>query len=264
MNATTLAERSAHLEWVPLSKMRINPAAQREFNPGWASDILTNFDIDKLQFPTVSLRDGEYFVCDGQHSVWAYKMWLGDWEGQKLQCMVHHGLTEPQEADLFLSLNNKRAVNAIAKFKAAVTAGWADECDIDRVVRANGAVVSTNRSLPGAISAVASLRAVYRNGPATLGSTIRVIRDSYGDAGYEAAIIRGVGAVINRYPAIDLDRLVTNLGKASGGSKGLLNMARAVRENVGGGLNDGVSVAVVRIYNRGRGGKKLPTWEIEA
>ncbi len=254
------ATRGAHLEWVDLNKMRVNPTAQREFSEPWGDAILKKFDIDKLQFPTVNLRDGWYYVIDGQHSVYAYKMWLGSWEDQKIQCMVHKGLTEAEEAEMFLSLNNKRAVSVFDKFRVGVHAGRIEECDIDRIVRANGCIVTRNRANPGAISCVSALRAVYRDcGPEILGATVRIIRDAYGDAGYEAPIVRGIGAILNRFPMIDRVRLQLSLHDAHAGSKGLLNSAAQIRKQVGGTQVDSVAAAAVKIYNRSRG-SKLPTW----
>lgn len=254
------ATRGAHLEWVDLNKVRINPTAQREFSEPWALSILKKFDIDKLQYPTVNLRDGWYYVIDGQHSVWAYKMWLGSWDDQKIQCMVHKGLSEAEEAELFLSLNNKKAVSVFDKFRVGVHAERAEECDIDRIVRANGCVITRNRSATGAISCVGALRAVYRDGgPEVLGATIRTIRDAYGDAGYEAAIVRGLASVLNRFPTIDRARFQAALHDAHAGSKGLLNTAAAIRKQVGGTQVDSVAAAAVKVYNRSKG-TKLPTW----
>lgn len=258
------ATRGGHLEWVPLDQIHINAAAQREFSEPWALHILKSFDIDKLQYPTVNLRDGVYYVVDGQHSLWAYKMWLGSWEDQKIQCMVHKGLTEAQEAELFLSLNNKKSVSVFDKFRVGVNAGRPEECDIDRIVRANQCVITRNRSQSGAISAVGALRTIYRDhGAEVLGATVRIIRDAYGDAGYEAPILRGVAAVLNRFPALDRVRLQLALHDAHAGSKGLLNSAAAIRKNVGGTQVDAVAQAIVKIYNRSKG-SKLPTWEVAA
>lgn len=263
-NVTSLspkATRGAHLEWVPLDKIRVNATAQREFSEPWGLHILQHFDIDKLQYPTVNLRDGVYYAVDGQHSIWAYQMWLGSWDDQKIQCMVHKGLTEAQEAELFLSLNNKRAVTSFDRFRVGVAAGRAEECDIDRIVRAAGCVITRNRSQPGAITAVAALRAIYRDqGAEVLGATVRIIRDAYGDAGYEAAILRGLGTVLGRFPALDRVRLQIALHDAHAGSKGLLNSAALIRRGIGGTQVDAVGQAVVKIYNRSKG-SKLPAWE---
>lgn len=253
------AQRGAHLEWVPLAKISVNERAQREFREPWAESILAHFDIDKLQFPTVNLREGRFYVIDGQHSIWAYKMWLGCWDDQKVQCLVHRGLTEEQEAELFLSLNNKKTIPVFEKFRVAVTAGRGNEADIDRIVRANGCKVSQNRSQPGAIGAVTALQAVYRDqGGEILGAVVRTIRDAYGDAGYDASVLRGIGLVIGRYPMLDRPRLTVALHDAAGGVKGLLNKAYVSQQRTGGSKAESVAQAVVDTYNRSRGPKLIP------
>src|SRR5262249_61491582 len=48
------------------------------------------------------------------------------------------GLTEAQEAEVFLKLNDTLPVRAFAKFKVSVQAGRDAEADVDRIVRALG------------------------------------------------------------------------------------------------------------------------------
>lgn len=253
-------KRSGSVQWVPLSDLRVNDRAQREFNESWARSILANFDPDKMQYPVVNHRAGHYYIADGQHSVWANKMWLGSWSDQKIECIVHEGLTEEQEAELFLSLNNKRTVGPFEKFRAAVTAGRPDEVNIEAVVQAQGCKVSRNRSQPGAIAAVASLQKIYRDyGPVILGETVGLIRDCYGDAGYEASILVGLASVLDRYPSLHVPRLQIALHDAAGGSKGLLNSARMMQAQVAGTMANAVAASVVNIYNRSKG-SKLPSW----
>ena len=261
---TQKATRGAHLQWVPLADIVVNERAQREFRQQWAESILSHFDIDKLQFPTVSLRDGRYYVVDGQHSLWAYKMWLGSWEDQKIQCMVHKGLSEEQEAELFLSLNNKKPIPVFDRFRVAVAAGRYEECDIDRIVRASGCKISQNKSITGAISAVSALTSVYRDqGAEVLGAMIRTIRDAFGDAAYESAIMRGIGLVLGRYPTIDRARFTVALHDVHAGSKGILNAAHVLRQQAGGSQAESVAAACVNVYNRSKG-PKLPSWWVAA
>ena len=253
-------QRGAHLRWVRLGDIHINPRAQREFNAPWAAEILANWDLDKFQVPTVNIRDGKVWMVDGQHGTWGYRKWSGDDEDQQIQVWAHEGLTEEQEAELFLSLNHKKNVGPLAKFRAAVTAGRPVETDIDRIVRAQGCFV-TAQKMSGAIRAVAALSHIYQaQGAATLARTIATIRDAYGDEGYEKDILRGVALVIDRYSDMDHDRLLDRLRKSQGGSKGLLNRANVLRAMYGTEKAQCVAAAVVDTYNQGRGGRKVATW----
>ena len=258
--STAKPARQSHLQWVAADDLRTNPVAQREFRPTWAEEILAKFDLDKFQVPHVNRRaDGALYIMEGQHGTWAYREFFG--EGQQIQVWLYDGLTEQEEAEFFLSLNNKKAVDAMAKFKVGVTAGREVECDIDRIVRANHCHVSREK-IPGAIRSVTALQFVYRGqGPRILGEVIRTIATAYGDEGFEAEIVKGLGLVLGRYPDIDTKHLITKMRSAQGGSKGLINRANALRLSTGQQKSQCVAGAIVEVYNRGKRGRAaLPSW----
>lgn len=260
--------REARLRDVPLDLMQVNPAAQREFRQAWADEILGEFDIDSMQTPHANHRDGLWWIMDGQHSIAALKLWLGDWKGQRLQCWTYEGLSEEQEADKFLRLNFKKTVPPIPKFRAAVTAGRPDASDINRIVLAHGCKVTSDR-VEGAIRAVAKLESIYqRSGAATLGRTLRIIRDAYGDYGLEAPIIDGIGLLCQRYNGeLNDDWAVSKLSNAHGGVAGLTNKANVIRQATGLKVGECHAIAAVEIINSGsgKGGpQKLPRWRGEA
>lgn len=258
--ATTRPARQAHLQWVKADDINVNPVAQREFRPAWAHAILEQFDLDKFQVPHVNKRaDGSLYVMEGQHSLWAYKQWAG--EGQQVQVWLYDGLSEQEEAEFFLSLNNKKSVDAMAKFKAAVTAGREVECDVDRIVRANGCSVSSAKG-ESSISAVSALTTVYqRFGPKVLAQTLRVIRESFVDGGFERPVLLGVAMVLARYgDTIDIDRLISKLSGIRNGWKGLVQRTNNIKAAQGVTQTDAAAAAVVEFYNGGRGGVKLMSW----
>lgn len=254
-------EREAVLRWIPLDQIRVSSTAQRDLNQARVDRILANLDLEQIGVLTVNERDGSYYCIDGQHRHVALTLFFADEPDIKIQCWTYFGLTEDQEAEKFLKLNDTLTVNAFAKFRVGVTAGRAEETDIDRIVRANGSVVSQD-SLPGAIGAVGTLRTIYsRMGGPTLGHTIRVIRDAYGDPGFESYVLHGVALVLDRYGAeVDDVALIARLGKASGGVKGLLQRAETYRLQTGNLKTHCVAAAVVDTYNRGKGGRKLTSW----
>lgn len=259
MAKSTKPSRQSALRWVNADDLRVNPVTQREFRPAWAEKILSEFDIDKYQVPHVNKReDGTHYIMEGQHSTWAYRQYVG--EGQKVQVWLYDGLTEQEEAEFFLSLNTKKAVDSMAKFKVGVTAGREVESDIDRIVRANGATVG-NTGAPNSISAVGALTTIYnRHGGKVLGQTLRVIRDSFTDGGYERPVLLGIAMVLARYPDVDNTRMVTKLAALRNGWKGLVQKTSIIKEQMGVTQPEAAAAAVVEIYNSGKGGKKLPTW----
>lgn len=252
-------EREARLRWVRLEDMRVSPLAQRDLNQSRVNKIAADFDLEQIGTPTVNERQGHFYVIDGQHRIEALRE-IG-WGDQQIQCWTYVGLTEEDEAEKFLKLNDTLAVNAFAKFKVGVQAGRLDECDIDRIVRAQGLRVSTD-SKDGAISAVGALRRVYSvAGPGQLARTLRIVRDAYGDAGLESAVISGIGLLCARYDStLEEPRAASALSRAHGGVNGLLGKAETIRRATGGAKYHCVAAAAVEIINGGRGGKKLPAW----
>lgn len=258
-NATTRVEREARLRWVPISKMKVSPVAQRQLNQARVDRLAAEFDLEQLGTPTVSERDGSFYLIDGQHRIEMLRQ-IG-WDDQQVQCWTYTGLTEEDEADKFDRLNDVLAVHAFDKFRVRVTAGREEETDIDRIVRANGMCVS-RESVPGAIGAVGTLRRIYaRSDGKTLGRALRIIREAYGDPGLEAAVLDGIGLLCQRYNG-DLDdaAAVDKLSKAHGGVNSLLGKAEVLRQRTGNYKSHCVAAAAVDIINSGKGGKKLPSW----
>lgn len=261
MKPSNKVERVARLAWVPLAKVKVNPLAQREINPSRVAKLASEFDPEQLGSPTVNHREDHFWIIDGQHRIAALKDWLGDWETQQVQCWCYEGLTEEEEAEIFLKLNDTLAVHAFAKFRVGVQAGRTDETEVDRIVRQCLLRVSQDKG-DGAIGAVGTLMRVYRRGGAqSLARTLLIIRDAYGDAGLDASVIEGIGLLCNRYNG-DLDdaKLVTKLAAAHGGVNGLLGKAENLRKSTGNVRAHCVAAAAVEINNAGRGGKKLPSW----
>lgn len=250
------------VQFVRLGSMAIPPHAQREFRAHKVDEILAEFDLDVFGLPVVSERRGTYYVLDGQHRVEAIKRWLGDgWEDQRIECRVYHNLTEAQEADKFDRLNNSMPVSVFDKFRIRVNAGREVEVKVKKVVEKEGLRISRD-SVPGAIGAVGTLRKVYvRSGDKALAKTLRIIRDSYGDAGFEASVIDGIGHLVQRYDGlVDESVAAKQLGNAHGGVKGLLNRATTLHKQTGGLRAHCVAAAAVDIINSKKGGKKLPSW----
>lgn len=256
---TKRAEREARLRWIPIAKMKVSPLAQRELNESRIDAMLTEFDLEEIGTPTVSERDGSFYIIDGQHRVECFKR-LG-WDDLSLQCWTYTGLNEELEAEKFLRLNDTLTVHALPKFKIAVTAGRDEETDINRIVNSNGLVVSRDQ-VPGAVGAVGTLRRVYRRSDGkTLGRTLRIIRDAFGDSGLEAPVIDGIGHLCQRYNgALDDEEAIRKLGSMHGGAGGLLGKAEVIRRQTGNAKSLCVAAAAVETINSGKGGKKLPSW----
>jgi len=258
-NGKNRVEREARLRWVPIALMRVSPVAQRDLNQARVDKMAADPDLEQLGTPTVNLRDGSWYIIDGQHRIkMLEQIGYGD---QQVQCWAYEGLTEQEEAEKFLQLNDVLAVNAFFRFRVGVASGRPAETDIERVVRAQGLCVSRDK-IPGAIGAVGTLTRIYhRSGAAVLAQTLGVIRDAYVDAGLDAPVIDGIGLLCARYGGeLDVPTTVQKLGNAHGGVNGLLNKAEFLRRQTGNLKGHCVAAAAVEIVNAGRGGKKLSGW----
>jgi hypothetical protein len=164
-------QRVARLRWVPIAQMKVNPKAQREFNPAQAEKYAADFDFEGMGFPVLNLRDGSWYIVDGQHRIAALKLiGYGD---QQVQCECFEGLTEAQEADLFLVRDDRRKVSSFERFGISVTAGRETQVDVNRIVQSLGLCVS-QQQVPGAIGSATTLVKVYeRGGPQTLARTLK-------------------------------------------------------------------------------------------
>lgn len=255
----TRITRTARLEWVPISRMRVSQIAQREFKPHWVNKIIAEFQAEWLGVPTLNLRDGYYYIVDGQHRVEALRsMGMG---GHSLECFIYEGLTESEEAELFLRLNFNLAVDAFNKFTVGVTAHRAIQTEIQRIVEDEGLRIGRARS-EGCICAVGTLTRVFRQtGGDNLGRTLRVINAAYGDLGLTSRVIDGIGLLLHRYEGqLDDARAITSLANVSGGLNGLLSRANLQKTKTSKPVRQCVAAAAVEIVNGGRGGRKLRNW----
>lgn len=252
----------SQIQAVPLVKMRVSVNAQREIKPARVTFLFSEFDLEQFGYPVVNLRDGYYWIIDGQHRVEALKQWLGkDWESQKVECRVYQHMSEKQEADMFDRLNNQLAVTVFDKFSVRVTAGRQVEVAVKRAVEKAGLKISRTKD-QGAIGAVGTLVRIYRRSDGdTLGRSLRIVRDSFGDSGMTASVLDGIGHLCQRYNgALNETVAIERLRSVRGGVGGLMSRANVLHKQTGHAMAHCVAAAAVDAINTGKGGKKLPSW----
>ena len=243
--------------------LQVNPVAQREFRPGWAGAILADWDIAKFQEPHVNKRaDGSLYIMEGQHGTHAYREKYGV-EGEPLSIRVwlYDGLTEQEEADLFLALNNKKPVTLMDRYQVAVIAQRNEEVEIDRIVKRHGCRISNDSSNANVISAVGAVQGIYRqHGGRILSDTIATVQAGLGEHSYDRPNLMGISMVLARY-GVEPAAMVRALLGVRGGTKGLLQSANRIREATGCTRNDSFAAAMVEAYNRAhRGRGRLANW----
>ncbi len=250
---------SGHPRWLPIADLHVSERAQRDHRPEKSEAIAAAFDPDMFGVINVSERDGKFWIVDGQHRIAALR--LMGWHDQQVQCWVTIGTSEQRDAKVFLGLNDTRNVSAYDKFRIGITAGLHDECDIERIVLANGAVISSNHYQDNSTKAVSALRDVYRRGPEVLGRTIRIILGAYGGRALQSNIIKGVGMFCARYgDQVDEALVIDRLNATRGGVSALEQQGNVFKQQTGKSKPYCIAGAVVQIVNSGRKGKKLANW----
>ena len=165
-----------------VSELKLAPY-QRGVYPAKIKKYAQNFDYDVFGVPLVSLRDGEYWIVDGQNRVEALKL-----KGIKtVLCQVLHGLTYEEEALKFVKLNTDRTVlSSNQKFHARVESGEQTAKRIAFIIHKNNLLYARNTSKRndnqiGAISCVERIMGCM--GEKHLDRVLRVIKKSWcGDA----------------------------------------------------------------------------------
>lgn len=254
--------RSTTEELIPISEMRVSEVAQRAFRPQHAAMLATEFDMDAFGIPVVNIRtDGSIYLVDGQHRIAALRMNREKYPVERVKCEVYRGLTEAEEAALFLRRDNRRAVPAFEKWRIAQTAGFERECRIAELVSAAGLNVSMSYT-DGSIRAVGTLQSIYdSHGEVVFVRMLNILKNAYGTVGFDAVLMRGIAKLLARYgDSIDDGFLIEKLGSVHGGARGLLNRAEVLRKQTGSPKTTCVAAEAVTIHNSGRGGYRLAPW----
>jgi hypothetical protein len=241
--------------------MRQNPEAQRDYREPHAREYADNFDLEGFGYPVVNLRDGVWYIIDGQHRIGALRI-MG-WDDQQIECEAFEGLTEAEEAELFLKRNHRRAVKAFDQFRVAVTANREEPSDINRIVQTQGLKVSEAMA-DGCISAVTSLQRIYDAGGAhVLAKSLRIARDAYGKdrTAFRGDVLLGIGLVCARYDGqLDESFAIQRLATMPGGPLGLVGKAQSTRRLTGHPLPKCIAATVVEVLNRGLRRNRLEEW----
>jgi hypothetical protein len=251
-------EREARLEWVRIGDMKVSPRAQRKFRPSHAEHIGAKLDLEAIGYPVVNRENGHLWVIDGQHRIAALRL-NGFGDDDLIQCECFEGLSEAQQAEMFLLRDERRQVGPFDKFRIGLVAGRETETQIDRIVRGAGLKISRDES-DGCIAAVSALRFVHGLSPRTLGETLDFLQAAFGDdrSAYSAENLKGAGLVVQRYGATFSDEQVRRVGVL--GTIKLRRRAESLKLKTGHTMPNCVAAALVDAMNGGRGGSKLESW----
>ncbi|WPE19892.1 DUF6551 family protein [Shinella zoogloeoides] len=157
------------LAWIPISKLRIDPAYQREILRNGQTNILKiamNFDWALFGVVVVAeIGDGLFAIVDGQHRTTAAAVR----EAQQVPCIVIEA-SPAKQAEAFAAINGAvTAISPLAIFAAKVAAEDADALALTRACEQAGVSicrypVPASNMKPGqtlAVQALQSCAATY-------------------------------------------------------------------------------------------------------
>lgn len=261
---------ASKVEWLRLDELHIDPEAQRDLRKGWVTRLTNEFDPDRVGMVVVNRRaDGRWYIIDGQHRVEAMRQ-MG-WGDQRIPCECFVGLTQRQEAALFLHRNDRIAVRTFDKFRVRITSGDPVARGVEAILSHFNLQLGQYRSGENAVSAVNALEKVYRGagiasqaeGQNALHLTLATIINAWGreSRNFDAQIVAGLGLFYLRYTIRKTDHLVQKLASMPGGVAGVIGQAKTLRDAYGGSLSKAVAGFVARRYNHGlRKSDKLQDW----
>jgi Family of unknown function (DUF6551) len=216
-----------------LEQLTTDPRFNRPVRDHKVRRILSEFTPRAFHAISAWLReDGKYVVLDGQHRVEALRR-LGVPENARvIHTIVHEDLSLDQAAELFVLLNDSYLVNAYDKYRALLVAGHSETVDIARIMSEHGLAVSASGKKDGQVTAIMSLRHVYRMNDhgELLERTLDVLKRAWQDQAeaYSAALIRGIGLYLSEHPDVAFDTLADAIVRTSGAPINLIGRAKAI------------------------------------
>lgn len=202
-------------QFIAAKNITLDARYQRALDEKRVAGMTAAFNESRLGAIEIAERaDGKSVAIDGQHRVATVKACDPE---RLMLCIVHRGLTESEEAQLFLDLNGQRTkVGKLDEHRAAVIAQHPVALDIEAELRKQGLRVSKSDS-PKSIRAVGALYSVSNVGNLSVVLTLakgwRLASDN--SFAYEAQNLKALSYFLSEYPEANLTYLASKLEKES-------------------------------------------------
>lgn len=264
------------IEEVDIHDMWIDPIIQRGEEPGEITEIVSKFNEAALGTLTVSARrkpgrnsKGMYAMLDGQQRRAALLQLeaMGKWPAErKVRVLVHYNLSIKEEAQLFLDLNYRRAVQPLRRFKTRIIAEEPISLKIKSILDSFDIHLSTG---PRGFQAVNTAERIITQdgGEERFRWCLYIIREIYDTnvkGSWDGRIIEALSLVHASYSAhLDEERLIKKLSSMGDRVSKLLGAGRTRQELNGGQIHFNIAEAILYYYNQSRSidtkkPKKLP------
>jgi len=145
---------------LPKTKLRVSDAYQRQAVVTKVVAIASHWSWVACGVLIVGMRDGEYWVVDGQHRLLAARKRS---DISELPCIVFETESEQQEADGFLDVNTgRKPLSVFARFKALIVAGDQAAIGLDRMLMANDLTATASAHRPRDIKCLGICLQLYK------------------------------------------------------------------------------------------------------
>jgi hypothetical protein len=154
-----------NVKHVPIEPEKLNSGIvyQRPMKMKFVDEKASNFNLALVNPPCVSLRNGKYYVVDGQNTIAIWKKVFGN---RKIICKLREGLTEAEESQWFYDINNPtfETDQTVAKlFESKLYARNKDAININNILnKVNYKLKLTNiKGGIGVINAIATIEDLF-------------------------------------------------------------------------------------------------------
>lgn len=264
------AELSFVMTELPANVLEVDPAVQRDLSVSRVAKISGNFTEHALGILTVSRRavreDGtvtyRYVVLDGQTRVAAVRKVAGtDDTTMPLMCQVYTNLSRKEEAEIFLSHNDRALVRKIDRFRIALVAQEQWAVEINFVAAKYGFEINPNTPPGRRVTAVSALEKVYRmdGGLDAIDRAFDTITTAWGHdtASANAEALAGLGLLYARHPGeVDFKGLGQRLA-ASGGPHRFMGAVTQRKHALGIPMAEAAYRVVVQLHDKGRRSRRI-------
>lgn len=248
---------------LPLNLLKIHPVLQRDINMRKVREM-RNEGIDPmaLQPLTVSFRDGEYLVVDGQHRYTALKLE----EYKTAPCRVFEGKTLADEAKAFVKIQTSNyRMTALQVFHRKLAYNDPDALAIKETAEKYGLVI-TNKSRGhkdyrhNELGAIGMVEGVYKEGgvpalEAAFNLILTLWRDE--ESVLEGRVIMGAHIFLTKYKSlVDMNEVIRKLKSVPLAS--VLKRAHLLAEIRSGNAATNIAASILYFYNSGRRTRRLP------
>ena len=257
-------------EKIPVCKLFSAAHCQRKIKTKEVDKIFNDYDDNLVNLITVSLRDGRYYIIDGQHRVTAIKKKFGS--NAIVKCRVIPGLTVKDEAAYFRKINkSQREISSNDDFNS----GYYEEdptiigiIDIGKKYGISFGNKNLNgmRNIKFRVKAVETAQNIYNGyGKEIFDRICRVLSEGFVDepSAFNASLMEATAIVLNTYGKDCSDDVLIKKLRSRNPDRLILDARNDRTTGTASTSKKLARILVKSVYNSGRGSKRLDSSKVD-